>query len=168
MIFIVKREGKSAEQTAQTLREQGYSVLDVIASDLPESFREELGWPLTIQSSHTARGTLRSIQSAQDHFFVKDNHRFEKIRHRDILWMKAENSYVAINTDLKNYLITSDTLGSMLRKTNNAGLIRIHRSYAINMEKVEALEGNQVVISKQRIPIGKNYLADVKSQFPLI
>jgi DNA-binding LytR/AlgR family response regulator len=35
--------------------------------------------------------------------------------------------------------------------------IRVHKSYIIAIDKVEILEGNQVVIGTQKIPIGASY-----------
>ena len=34
---------------------------------------------------------------------------------------------------------------------------RIHRSYIVNLDKIEAIVGNMVEINKKHLPIGKNY-----------
>lgn len=102
------------------------------------------------------------------HVFIKDNHRFERLEYSDIMWMKAESSYVSISTKLKNYLLTSDTLGSMLEKIDCSWLLRVHRSYAVNINMVQAIEGNQLSIETENIPIGKNYRATIKQHFNIL
>lgn len=102
------------------------------------------------------------------HVFVKDNHRFERLEYADILWMKAESSYVSITTKLKNYLLTSDTLGSMLEKIDCSSLLRVHRSYAVNINMVKAIDGNKLSIDTENIPIGKNYRSTIKQNFNIL
>lgn len=99
------------------------------------------------------------------HVFIKDKNRFERVEFSDIMWLKAESSYVNVHTNKKNYLLTSDTLGSFLDKIDLNNLLRIHRSYAVNIDKVIALEGNEIHLPSQTIPVGKNYRAAVKQHF---
>lgn len=170
-ILIIGKDDALAKKTAETLSGQGYHVLDIIADQAfdpapPYGNNPEFGLRTVQILPEELPPTASGIR--KDHFFIKDNHRFEKVKHHDILWFKAENSYVEIKTISKRYLLTSDTLGSMLKKTPEAGLLRIHRSYAINLDKVDAIEGNRVIINQQYLPIGKNYQIDVKRHFTFI
>ncbi len=100
--------------------------------------------------------------------FIRDNHRFERLDFEDILYLKAESSYVHIVTKVKKYLLTSDTLGSMLSKINRDWLVRVHRSYAVNIQAVEVIQGNQLTVQNEQIPIGKNYQASTKQYFEFL
>ncbi|TRX48392.1 response regulator transcription factor [Fulvivirga sp. M361] len=117
---------------------------------------------------------VRPVQNSQSHYtlkqsvFIRENHRLERIEYDDILWMKAESSYVDIVTPDKHYLLSTDTLGSMLEKLNCRWLLRVHRSYAVNVNKVTALSGNQLEVAGQTVPIGKNYRAMVKQFFQVL
>lgn len=102
------------------------------------------------------------------HAFVKDKNQLERLEYSDIQWMKAESSYVSITTKLKNYLLTSDTLGSMLEKIDCSWLLRVHRSYAVNINMVQAINGNQLSIESENIPIGKNYRTSIKQHFNIL
>jgi len=93
----------------------------------------------------------------KDHVFIKDKYRFERIALSDMLWLKAESSYVQIVTATKKYLLTTETLGSFMEKINKAQMVRVHRSYAINIEQLTSFMGNRVYIGETEIPIGKNY-----------
>lgn len=108
----------------------------------------------------------QSHYTLDDRVFVKDSrNRLERVNCNDILWLKAESSYVEINTQERKYLLTTDTLGSFIEKLRIEGLLRVHRSYAINLKKVTAVEGNTIEIGDQVIPIGKNYRTLLKGYF---
>ncbi|MEM7549600.1 MAG: response regulator [Bacteroidota bacterium] len=109
-----------------------------------------------------------SHYSFNQHVFIKDRHRLERVEYGDILWMKAESSYVSITTVDKQYLLTSDTLGSLLPKFDYPYLLRVHRSYAVNINKVKAIDGNQLCLNDINIPIGKNYRPTLKQHFNIL
>ncbi len=109
-----------------------------------------------------------STYAINDHVFIKDKHVFEKLEFSDIMWLKAENSYVSIITKIKNYLLTSDTLGSMLEKIDCNWIMRVHRSYAVNINMVDAIDGNQLKVNEELIPIGKNYRNVIKECFRIL
>ncbi|MFQ5448676.1 MAG: LytR/AlgR family response regulator transcription factor, partial [Saprospiraceae bacterium] len=68
--------------------------------------------------------------------------------------------YVIIRTE-KGRVITLQTMKSLEVKLPQKIFKRIHRSYIVNLNKVEAIIGNMVeVIEKgqaKHLPIGKNY-----------
>lgn len=110
----------------------------------------------------------QSSYSVNDHIFIKDNHVFEKLSFADILWLKAESSYVSIFTKIKHYLLTSDTLGSILEKIQSGSMLRVHRSYAVNIQHVDAIEGNQLRVMEELIPVGKSYRNSIKEHFRML
>ena len=46
-------------------------------------------------------------------------------------------------------------------KLSNQLFARIHRSYIINISKIEMLEGNTLFINGKRLPIGKIYKEEI-------
>ena len=105
---------------------------------------------------------------SNQHIFIKDKHRLERVELSEILWLKAESSYVSIHTSKKDYLLTSDTLGSLMERIKAPHLLRIHRSFAANMNKIQALEGNLLCLKNAKIPIGKNYRSMVKQHLRIL
>ena len=97
-----------------------------------------------------------------DYVFIKDKYRFERIALADILWLKAESSYVQIVTREKKYLLTTETLGSFLEKAAYTNLMRVHRSYAINVQHLEGFMGNRLYVGNAEIPVGKSYLKSIQ------
>jgi len=74
----------------------------------------------------------------------------------DILFLKAEIDYVNVVTEKRDVLVL-DSLQNWVIKLVSFNFIRIHRSYIINMDKIEKVSGNQVFIGDNNIPIGRTY-----------
>lgn len=92
----------------------------------------------------------------EDGIFVKSNKRLEKIMLRDVLWVEASDIYAMVYTANAKFLLNS-SLKMIEDKFPAAGFIRVHRSYLVNLEKVEAIEENDLLLNNIKIPIGKTH-----------
>ncbi|MDX1666018.1 MAG: LytTR family DNA-binding domain-containing protein [Saprospiraceae bacterium] len=96
----------------------------------------------------------------KDYFFVKADKKLVKVRYEDILYIEGLKDYVIIRMD-KDRVITLQTMKSLEKKLPQDIFKRIHRSYIMNLDKINAIVGNMVeVIEKgkaKHLPIGKNY-----------
>jgi DNA-binding LytR/AlgR family response regulator len=92
----------------------------------------------------------------EDRLFIKDGGRFEKIILQDVLWLEARRNYCDIVT-LYQRFTASATIHALYRQLPGTLLVRVHRSYVVNLAHVTAMEGSMVLIKEQQIPIGKNY-----------
>ena len=95
--------------------------------------------------------------------FVNINKKkMQKIFLDEILTIESLKDYIKINT-ISNKYIVHQTLGSFTDSLPSDKFIRIHRSYTISIDKVEAIEGNSVEIAGIRYTIGRSYLNDTKN-----
>lgn len=106
---------------------------------------------------------LYSKVGSQDHFFVKVNKKMVKIYFKDILYIESLKDYVSIKTIYDDY-VTHYNLLAMTKLIPKQDFMRIHRSYTISLHKVEAIDGNCVQIENKMIPIGRNYVKEVKAK----
>ena len=105
------------------------------------------------------------------YFFVKSNGRYEKIYEKNIAYLKASGTYCVIATTSKEYIISAN-LKSFLSQIQTKDLVRCHRSYAVNINHIQAfddislfvLRGNEV----NDIPISNSYKNDVFAILPRI
>ncbi|MCH2082831.1 MAG: LytTR family DNA-binding domain-containing protein [Saprospiraceae bacterium] len=99
-----------------------------------------------------------------DYIFVKADKKLIKVNYSDIIYIEGLKDYVIIRMD-KNRIITLQTMKSLEEKLPSHIFKRIHRSYIINIEKINAIVGNMVeVVEKgqpKHLPIGKNYREDL-------
>lgn len=96
--------------------------------------------------------------------FVKvDKKKLQKIDLKSIILIESLKDYIRIKTDKGKYIIHK-TLSSFTEELPSEQFIRIHRSFTIAVDRVEAVEGNSLEIQGQRLTIGRSYLNEVKSR----
>ncbi len=107
-----------------------------------------------------SQSTEISFEGEEPFFFVKADKKLIKVRFDDILYVEGLKDYVIIRQK-ESRVITLQTMKSLETKLNNTVFKRIHRSYIINLTKINAIVGNMVEITEKgqakHIPIGKNY-----------
>jgi DNA-binding LytR/AlgR family response regulator len=101
-----------------------------------------------------AEKTKSLFQDTNDSFFVKTDKRMEKVRFNDILYLESMQNYVILHKK-EGKIITHTTLKSMIENLPDS-FIQIHKQYVINQKKVDAIEGNQVVIKDVKLPISRS------------
>jgi DNA-binding LytR/AlgR family response regulator len=104
------------------------------------------------------------ILRMHDHIFVKHNYAFVKLKLCELLYIEADNNYTAIVTADKKFLLRL-SLNQLQEKINYKSLVRIHRSYAVNINAIQSFNEQEVEINQQHLPIGRNYKEDFIKQF---
>ncbi|PRX39914.1 LytR/AlgR family response regulator transcription factor [Salegentibacter salegens] len=100
----------------------------------------------------------------KEHLFVKvDKKKMKKIYLDDILVVESLKDYIKIITHSGKYIV-HQTLSSFTDSLPKNKFLRIHRSYTIAIEKVDAVEGNSVEINGSLYVIGRSYLTEVKGK----
>ncbi|MCG8476715.1 MAG: LytTR family DNA-binding domain-containing protein [Cytophagales bacterium] len=99
--------------------------------------------------------------SAQRSIFIKVDKKMIRLAFDDILYIESLKDYVRIKT-LHEDFITHENLGGMGKLLPSDQFLRIHRSFAINLEKVKSIEGNCVEVFGKMLPIGRNYQKQTK------
>lgn len=92
---------------------------------------------------------------------------FEKVLVDDINYLKASGAYTEIYTTKKTFLF-SDNISYFEKKLLLKQLLRVHRSWIVNVEKVDRIEDNSLIINEEKITIGKTYRKSVLTRFKLI
>lgn len=104
-------------------------------------------------------------ESTQDSFFyVKADKKLSKVKFEDILYIEGLKDYVIIKRKTDR-IVTLQTMKGLEKKLPTHLFRRVHRSFIIALDKIEAIVGNSVEImdgkTKKLIPIGKNYRDEI-------
>lgn len=99
---------------------------------------------------------LKTDLKITDSIFVRSKKRLEKIRLADILWVEASDIYVTVVTEKTRYLL-SQSMKNVEERFPMEQFWRVHRSYIVQIDKIQALEEDSLLIENQAIPIGKTY-----------
>ncbi len=90
-------------------------------------------------------------------FFVKADGTQHKVWYRELHYLEAKGNFVQLHLPDQR-LLTADTLSKMHQKLADHGFLRVHKSYVVNLKKVRALRGNQLLLEGDlKIPIGNSY-----------
>ena len=91
---------------------------------------------------------------------VRADKRDYKVNLADIMFIQSNGDYLKITTIERSFL-AHDTMQNILQLLPGNRFIRIHKSFIVSLEKIKYLEGNQVFIGAETIPIGKVYRTDL-------
>ncbi len=106
---------------------------------------------------------LAKIEQSDSYFFIKCGSKYEKIIVEDIQYVEGLQNYVTIYT-LKGKYITLLYLKNLEQHLDNKAFIRVHKSYIVAINKIDGIEGNEIFIQTNRIPISRNYREQVIGQ----
>lgn len=100
--------------------------------------------------------TRDTILQLDDFVFVKQQQQFVRVPLADILLLEADNTYTTLVTTARKYALRL-TLGAVLERLRCAQLVRVHRSFALNIQHVESFSENEVVVAGQTVSLGRQY-----------
>lgn len=93
----------------------------------------------------------------KDFMFVKDGYVFRKIFFNDILYLESDANYVAIHLQSQKKVTIRSTLNDLVEQINQKNFFRVHRSYSVNINKIEDIFPTEISIKGAKVPIGKSY-----------
>ncbi len=108
-------------------------------------------------SSSTAVSTDRPF------VFINVNKKRIKIHLDEILFIESKKEYISIVTKDKSYL-TKFQIGEIEEQLAKNDFLRVHRSFIIARNRIDAFTAIEVEIGGQHIPIGRSYKELVLSQ----
>jgi len=97
----------------------------------------------------------------KDFINLKADYKIYKVKHNDILFVEGLKEYVTFYTKAKKYIVL-ESLKNLEEKLPSVQFMRVHKSYIVNIEKIDSLYGNIIEIGDKEIPIGKSYADEVK------
>lgn len=140
---------------------EGYA-LDVIDYLMkPISFDRFLKAVVKARDFHLLR--QRTDTQDKDFFFIKSDSKFEKIHYHDVQYVEAMQNYVVLHTKGRK-LIAYITLSGLESQLPASLFIKPHKSFLVAIQKIQAVDGNELVLEAARIPISRNLKDQVMQQ----
>lgn len=139
-----------------------YEVLDYVVK--PISYARFLQAAQKALTAHEARlnPALDTIEAPTntEFTFVKVDSKLVKVLFDEIRYIEALGDYVHIVTG-KSKLIVYSTMRAVEEKFPAALFARVHRSFIVNLKRVQTIEDNTVILDDKHIPIGQTYQREV-------
>lgn len=103
-----------------------------------------------------SKSEREQLDESDNYILIKADSELHRLHLDDIEYIEALADYVRIHT-LDKRLVTLQTMKKMEEKLPKEKFIRVHRSYIVGLNKIKSLDGLKLKLSRQAIPIGKNY-----------
>jgi DNA-binding LytR/AlgR family response regulator len=95
-----------------------------------------------------------------DYIFVKSDKQLKKILLKEILFIESLENYVVIQTVSRKEVVYT-TLKQLYESLPQPIFQQIHRSYIVNINQVDAIDGNQLNIDSYKLPVTRNFRENV-------
>lgn len=119
---------------------------------------DSLNLPQVIAQIHTSiqqEDFCKLMDTIQSEMLcVKSNKKLLKIPLSDIQYVQAKGDYILIKTAQRSYIVHS-TLTKILNRLPTDHFLKVHRSYIINVSKIDRMSENSVLISEEKIPVSR-------------
>lgn len=106
----------------------------------------------------------------KDRFFIKESEVMFRINISEVLWIEADRAYCKIKTTKKEYT-QAYSMKMFSEKFSHPLLVRVQRSYIVNIDKITGIKGNQLLIGEAgnaEIPVSAPYKANLQNLFPIV
>ena len=99
------------------------------------------------------------------HLIVRAEYSLVKILLDSIIYIEGLNDYVKIYSIGQKPILSKISMKMILDRLPSSTFSRIHRSYIVSLDKIEAVRNKKVFIAKQELPIGITYEEDFMQLF---
>lgn len=116
---------------------------------------KHIDYPVTIDNKHS--------NQSEDFIYLKTEKKLQKIFLKDILYIESSNNYIKVKiTDRK--VIAHKKISEIYDSLPKHKFIRVHRSYIISIDHIDSFSPVEIEIKKFKIPVGRKYRENVKTQ----
>ncbi|WP_273567417.1 LytR/AlgR family response regulator transcription factor [Maribacter halichondriae] len=128
-----------------------YNVTDYLLKPIAkERFNESVKRAMNNHIANLESG------SEGEHIYVNSNLKKVKVFINDVNWVEGFGDYVKIVTDDKNGILVLSTMKNFIKKLPEDKFLRIHKSYIVNLEKVEKFNTALVEIKGTQLPLSRH------------
>jgi len=109
----------------------------------------------------SAQSVEKSVETP-DFFFVNVEYSLVKIPVKDITHIEGMKDYVKIFLETsKKPVLTKSTLKGIEAKLPAQGFLRVHKSFIVNLDKIQSIRNREIKIGDCEIPVGESNLEEL-------
>jgi len=104
------------------------------------------------------------LETSARSLFIKGDKKIHQIYTNDILFVEAYGNYTKINT-ITGMILSHEKISDLENDLPKDQFLRVHKSFIVAINKIMTIEGNQIIITENKIPIGQTYKKLVNELF---
>lgn len=140
---------------------EGYrlNVVDYLLK--PIGFQRFFKAVLKAQEIYTSRLLLQnSTDEKSSGMYIRQGNTFRRIDWRDILYAEGMQNYIKLHFENET-LVIHQTMASLEEMLPKDSFFRTHRSWLINIHRIDSVAGNRVFIAGRELPVSAPRMNDL-------
>lgn len=113
-----------------------------------------------VNKVHNIMQQEERLEESSDYLFVRSDRQMHKVFLKDVVVIEGLENYVCIYTESSKLLVRS-TMKRMVEVLPKGFFLQVHKSYVINLEKIDKIDGNRIIVGQHAIPIARNFRDEV-------
>lgn len=110
---------------------------------------------------------IEVVNKEDEFIFIRDSNVVRRLKVNDILYFEAMGDYVKIYVDNQVYSIHS-SLKAVEQKLTHHVFLRVHRSFIINVSKIDTIEGGTLILHNYMVPVSDAYRAALNKRMQIL
>lgn len=95
-----------------------------------------------------------ALNSHSGEFYIKVGKKIARVRFDDISYIEANGDYIFIFRGKERFVINS-SLRKINDRLNSPNFVKVHRSYIVNIKKIDRIRDNMIFMDNVKIPFSK-------------
>jgi DNA-binding LytR/AlgR family response regulator len=153
-IFLTSHADSHTLDRAKKVHPYGYLVKPFQEKDIHAAVEIALS-NFARESNNQNHQAHEATFVLNDSFFIRAGGMLVKLRFNDIIYLEADANYTNVYTREKRFVVRS-VLKELEQKLVNYNFSRIHKSYVINLDAIDAIDSEAVHIGAKEIPISRS------------
>lgn len=120
------------------------------------------------KSKEIFKSKKQEVKIEDDSFlFIRDSNIVRRLKIDDILYAEAMGDYVKLYTTDRFYSVHS-SLKEVETKLPESRFLRVHRSFIIQVGKIDTIEGGTLIINRKMVPVADTYRAALNRRLRIL
>ena len=110
------------------------------------------------------------VEILKDRIFIKIDDSIHNYNIADILYIEADRSYRHIHLKGGKKVTQVGNMGAALKKINHLHLMKVHRSYIVNLENIGRIKnnGSTLVFADEEVPVSDQFKKKLLKKLPIL
>lgn len=118
------------------------------------------------QAAEKARAAYENrnqTPATEQYLFIRADYSLNKILISDILFIEGLDDYLKIHIAGQKTIVARMTMKSILEKLPASAFIRVHRSFIVQISRIEKVRNKTIFIGTEEVPLSAGYEAAFQS-----
>jgi len=110
------------------------------------------------KQSELEANVMPSIEANSQFLFLKSEYKIRRINFNDILYIEGLKDYIKVYTTGEDKPVLSlNSIKALEQKLPEDQFMRVHRSFIVNLNKIDTIERSRIIFGKTYIPVSDQY-----------